>query len=388
MVYCVNCGHPNPDSGSFCTACGSPLVKPEDVTPAPVEEEPVMEEEPVVESEPVDVAPVESEPTPAPVESEQVAPETDSQSMATPGRISIPLRRKSTPPPPVGSAPVESEPTPAPVESAPAPPPPPAQPVVESAPVESAPTPPPAAPAAVESAPTPPPPAQPAAPAPKKGGGGKKSCLIIAIILFVVMLVVGGAITYFVVNWAKKAGLIEADAQMEKVDVDDEDDEDEEDEDDYGTYVADKEFEEMIPAASEEVDDEVEPEPVEDMVREEKPVTAAKESTPSNGGKKDDDKIYEVAEEQPAFPSGISGLSKFLNENVSPSVLEKGLHGRVFASFVVEKDGSLSDFKIVKSVDPDLDKETLRLLKSMPRWSPGTINGEPVRVRYTVPVTY
>ena len=357
MVYCGNCGHPNPDSGSFCTACGSPLVKPEDVTPAPVESEPV-------------------------------APETDSQSMATPGRISIPLRRKSTPPPPVGSAPVESEPTPTPVESAPTPPPPPAQPVVESAP-----TPPPAAPAAVESAPTPLPPAQPAAPAPKKGGGGKKSCLIIAIILFVVMLVVGGAITYFVVNWAKKAGLIEADAQMEKVDVDDED---EEDEDDYGTYVADKEFEEMIPAASEEVDDEVEPEPVEDMVREEKPsvvreekpVTAAKESTPSNGGKKDDDKIYEVAEEQPAFPSGISGLSKFLNENVSPSVLEKGLHGRVFASFVVEKDGSLSDFKIVKSLDPDLDKETLRLLKSMPRWSPGTINGEPVRVRYTVPVTY
>ena len=382
MVYCGNCGHPNPDSGSFCTACGSPLVKPEDVTPAPVEEEPVMEEEPVVESEPVDVAPVESEQV---VESEPVAPETDSQSMATPGRISIPLRRKSTPPPPVGSAPVESEPTPAPVESAPAPPPPPAQPVVESAPVESAPTPPPAAPAAVESAPTPPPPAQPAAPAPKKGGGGKKSCLIIAIILFVVMLVVGGAITYFVVNWAKKAGLIEADAQMEKVDVDDED---EEDEDDYGTYVADKEFEEMIPAASEEVDDEVEPEPVEDMVREEKPVTAAKESTPSNGGKKDDNKIYEVAEEQPAFPSGISGLSKFLNENVSPSVLEKGLHGRVFASFVVEKDGSLSDFKVIKPVDPDLDKETLRLLKSMPRWSPGTINGEPVRVRYTVPVTY
>ena len=369
MVYCGNCGHPNPDSGSFCTACGSPLVKPEDVTPAPVEEEPVMEEEPVVESEPVDVAPVESEP---------VAPETDSQSMATPGRISIPLRRKSTPPPPVGSAPVESEPTPTPVESAPAPPPPPAQPVVESTPVESAPTPPPAA--------------QPAAPAPKKGGGGKKSCLIIAIILFVVMLVVGGAITYFVVNWAKKAGLIEADAQMEKVDVDDED---EEDEDDYGTYVADKEFEEMIPAASEEVDDEVEPEPVDmvreekpSVVREEKPVTAAKESTPSNGGKKDDDKIYEVAEKQPAFPSGISGLSKFLNENVSPSVLEKGLHGRVFASFVVEKDGSLSDFKIVKSLDPDLDKETLRLLKSMPYWSPGTINGEPVRVKYTVPVTY
>ena len=374
MVYCGNCGHPNPASGSFCTACGSPLVKPEDVTPAPVEEEPVMEEEPVVESEPVDVAPVESEP---------VAPETDSQSMATPGRISIPLRRKSTPPPPVGSAPVES---------APAPPPPPAQPVVESAPVESAPTPPPAAPAQ-PAAPTPPPPAQPAAPAPKKGGGGKKSCLIIVIILFVVMLVVGGAITYFVVNWAKKAGLIEADAQMEKVDVDDED---EEDEDDYGTYVADKEFEEMIPAASEEVDDEVEPEPVEDMVREEKPsvvreekpVTAAKESTPSNSGKKDNSKIYEVAEQQPSFPGGIAIFSQFLRENVSPSVLEKGLHGRVLASFVVEKDGSLSDFKIVKSLDPDLDKETLRLLKSMPYWSPGTINGEPVRVKYTVPVTY
>jgi protein TonB len=262
--------------------------------------------------------------------------------------------------------------------------------------VESAPTPtPPPALAPVESAPTPPPPpAQPAAPAPKKGGGGKKSCLIIAIILFVVMLVVGGVITYFVVNWAKENGLIEADAQIEEVDVDDE--EDEYDEDDYGTYVGDQDFEEMIPAASEEVEEEEEFALEEEMVREEmprvvreeKPVTAAKETTPSNGGSKDNSKIYEVAEQQPAFPSGISGLSKFLNENVSPSVLEKGVHGRVLASFVVEKDGSLTNFKIIKSVDPDLDKETLRLLKSMPRWKPGTMNGEPVRVKYTVPVTY
>ena len=62
--------------------------------------------------------------------------------------------------------------------------------------------------------------------------------------------------------------------------------------------------------------------------------------------------------------------------------------GRVIASFTVEKDGSLTDIKIVKSVDPSLDKEAQRVIRAMPRWIPGKVNGSPVRVKYTVPLTF
>ena len=67
---------------------------------------------------------------------------------------------------------------------------------------------------------------------------------------------------------------------------------------------------------------------------------------------------------------------------------ENGVQGRVIVSFVVERDGSITDVKVVKSVDQALDKEAMRVVKSMPRWIPGKQNGQAVRVKYTVPVTF
>ena len=67
---------------------------------------------------------------------------------------------------------------------------------------------------------------------------------------------------------------------------------------------------------------------------------------------------------------------------------DNGVQGRVLVSFYVERDGSITEANVVKSVDPSLDKEALRVTKSMPRWIPGRQKGETVRVKYTVPVTF
>ena len=81
---------------------------------------------------------------------------------------------------------------------------------------------------------------------------------------------------------------------------------------------------------------------------------------------------------------------KFLNSHIKYPVVteENGIQGRVVCTFVVERDGSITDVKVIKSVDPSLDKEAMRVLKSMPKWIPGKQNGSSVRVRYTVPVTF
>ena len=89
-------------------------------------------------------------------------------------------------------------------------------------------------------------------------------------------------------------------------------------------------------------------------------------------------------------PGGQNGLMMFLNHNVKyPSIAEEnGIQGRVICKFVVERDGSITEVKVSKSVDPSLDKEAVRVLKSMPKWIPGMQDGKPVRVQYTVPVTF
>ena len=81
---------------------------------------------------------------------------------------------------------------------------------------------------------------------------------------------------------------------------------------------------------------------------------------------------------------------QFLSQNVKYPVEahKAGVQGRVIATFVVEKDGSITEAKIVKSVSPELDAEALRVIGSMPNWMPGMQNGEPVRVKYTVPITF
>lgn len=106
--------------------------------------------------------------------------------------------------------------------------------------------------------------------------------------------------------------------------------------------------------------------------------------------KEEETKVFDVVEQMPSFPGGDAELMKFLNTHIKYPVVaeENGIQGRVIATFVVERDGSITDVKVIKSVDPSLDKEAIRVLKSMPKWIPGKQNGSTVRVKYTVPVTF
>ena len=99
---------------------------------------------------------------------------------------------------------------------------------------------------------------------------------------------------------------------------------------------------------------------------------------------------FDVVEQMPQFPGGPSALMQFLSQNVKyPAEAHKaGVEGRVIATFIVEKDGSITNARIARSVHPSLDAEALRVIGSMPNWMPGMQNGEPVRVKYTVPITF
>ena len=101
-------------------------------------------------------------------------------------------------------------------------------------------------------------------------------------------------------------------------------------------------------------------------------------------------KVFDVVEEMPHFPGGAAALQAFLSSNTKYPVVaqENGVQGRVIVSFVVERDGSITDVRVVRSVDPSLDREASRVVRSMPIWSPGKQNGSAVRVKYTVPVVF
>lgn len=103
-----------------------------------------------------------------------------------------------------------------------------------------------------------------------------------------------------------------------------------------------------------------------------------------------DDNIYDKVELMPLFPGGDQALFSYLAANLRyPAVAEEnGVQGRVILSFIVETDGSLSGITVIKSVDPSLDKEAVRLVRNMPQWMPGKQNGKTVRVKYTIPVTF
>lgn len=100
--------------------------------------------------------------------------------------------------------------------------------------------------------------------------------------------------------------------------------------------------------------------------------------------------VYDVVEQMPSFPGGISGLRTYLNQNIRypAEAQETCAQGRVVVSFVVGKDGHISDVTVLRSVDPSLDKEAVRVIRNMPRWTPGKQGGEPVKVRYNVPVSF
>lgn len=102
----------------------------------------------------------------------------------------------------------------------------------------------------------------------------------------------------------------------------------------------------------------------------------------------DANKVFDVVDEQPRFAHG--NVMAWLSNNVHypPIAEENGIQGRVVVSFVVEPDGSISNIAVVKGVDPSLDKEACRVVKAMPKWIPGKINGEAVRVKYNLPLTF
>ena len=104
----------------------------------------------------------------------------------------------------------------------------------------------------------------------------------------------------------------------------------------------------------------------------------------------DNDSIYQVVEVMPEFPGGMDQMAKYLSENIKypEEAKEKGISGRVFISFVIEKDGSVSNVEVMKSIGGGCDEESLRVVKAMPKWKPGMNKGKAVRVSYVLPISF
>lgn len=118
------------------------------------------------------------------------------------------------------------------------------------------------------------------------------------------------------------------------------------------------------------------------------PVSPEAKEAPADSTAKEE--VFMVAEQMPEFPGGMKELLKFLQENVKypENAMKNNVQGRVIVQFVIEKDGTPTEFKVARSVDPDLDAEALRVLQTMPKWKPGMQRGEVVRVKFTVPVSF
>ena len=103
-----------------------------------------------------------------------------------------------------------------------------------------------------------------------------------------------------------------------------------------------------------------------------------------------EEEVFDMVEQAPQFPGGQAELMSWLGKNIRYPVIaqENGIQGRVICQFVVGSDGSVRDIKVMRGVDPSLDKEAIRVIQSMPKWIPGRQNGKAVSVRYTLPVTF
>ena len=104
----------------------------------------------------------------------------------------------------------------------------------------------------------------------------------------------------------------------------------------------------------------------------------------------EEQQIFQVVEEMPEFPGGMAECMKWLSKNIKyPTISqENGVQGRVIVQFVINRDGSIVDAKVVRGVDPYLDKEALRVVNQMPKWSPGKQRGKAVRCQFTLPVQF
>ena len=131
----------------------------------------------------------------------------------------------------------------------------------------------------------------------------------------------------------------------------------------------------QVEAATQPIEVEAEEQPVE-----ENPVEPVPESK----------MVYESVEQMPEFPGGMEEMMKFLQQNIQypASAAKNNVEGRVVLQFVVEKDGQIGEVKVARSVDPELDAEALRVVKSMPNFIPGRQDGKPVAVWYTIPISF
>ena len=128
-----------------------------------------------------------------------------------------------------------------------------------------------------------------------------------------------------------------------------------------------------------------EPEPeVEEVVRGKMPAPVDTIRPINN----DEKVLTGVVEYQPQFPGGIKACEQFIKENLRYPDTGSDVQGRVIVSFMVERDGSLSDIKVVRGLDPAFDEEALRVVKMMPKWSPGVTDGKISVMRYTIPIIF
>lgn len=106
--------------------------------------------------------------------------------------------------------------------------------------------------------------------------------------------------------------------------------------------------------------------------------------------KKDTATVYTTAEQMPSFPGGKDAMSKYIRKHLRypKTAMKNAVHGKVVVRFVVEKDGSITNATIINSLDPDCDKEALRVINAMPKWDPGMQNGAFVAVYYNLPITF
>lgn len=126
----------------------------------------------------------------------------------------------------------------------------------------------------------------------------------------------------------------------------------------------------------------------------EKPLDAVVAPPPPPPAVVDEDKdaqvVFVVVEKNPDFPGGMPALYEYLGKKINypPGPKEAGIQGRVICQFVVNTDGSIVDIQVVKGVDPELDKEAVRVIGLMPKWIPGEQSGKKVRVKYTLPIVF
>ena len=106
--------------------------------------------------------------------------------------------------------------------------------------------------------------------------------------------------------------------------------------------------------------------------------------------KPDKNGVYQICEQMPEFPGGVEALMDFVAKNVvyPQEAMDKEISGRVYVSFVIEKDGSVNEVKVMKGIGGGCDDEAVRVIKAMPKWKPGKQDGKPVRVSYMMPITF